>query len=220
MTRAVTRMSMGPPVRSPLLFVLRGCLFIFAITLGGCGGEEVSLPKLASGDVVLAFGDSLTFGTGARREQSYPAVLETRTGIRVVNAGVPGEVTELGLRRLPKLLAQHQPKLVILCHGGNDMLRKRGIKKAEANLREMIRLIRESGASVVMLGVPDPGLFLSTADFYERVAKDLVVPIDAEIIPDLLGDNEFKSDQIHPNAKGYARVAEAVEALLRKHAAL
>ena len=193
---------------------------LLSLALAGCGGEDVALPKLAPDDVILAFGDSLTHGTGAKPEQSYPAVLETRIGRRVVNAGVPGEITENGLKRLPRVLEQTNPKLVLLCLGGNDMLRKKGMANAEKNLREMIRIIRGHGAAVVMLGVPEPGLFLSTADFYERVAADLGVPIESEIIPDLLGDNEYKSDAIHPNAKGYARIAEAVEALLRKHGAV
>lgn len=206
---------------------MRGALLIRAILVlwvlfvfQGCGGNEASLPKLGPDDVILAFGNSLTFGTGAKREQSYPAVLQARIGRKVVNGGVPGEITADGLKRLPKMLERTNPKLVLLCHGGNDMLRKKGEKKAENNLREMIRIIRDSGAAVVMLGVPDPGLFLSTADFYKRVAKDLEVPIEAEIVPDLLGDNEFKSDHVHPNAKGYRRMAEAVEALLKEHGAL
>jgi len=193
---------------------------LLILALAGCGEDPPALPKLALGDVVLAFGDSLTFGTGARPEESYPAVLGRRIGFEVVKAGVPGEVTTQGLKRLPGVLDQINPRLVILCHGGNDMLRKKGIGAAEQNLREMIGIIRQHGASVVMLGVPNFGLFLNTAEFYETVANDLGVPIDAEIIPDLLGDNEFKSDHIHPNAKGYARIAEAVENLLREGGAL
>ena len=73
---------------------------------------------------------------------------------------------------------------------------------------------------VVMLGVPNPGLFLSTADFYTKVATDMQVPIEAEIIPDLLGDNQFKSDTIHPNAAGYAKIADALAAMLRERGAL
>jgi lysophospholipase L1-like esterase len=196
-----------------------GALFLLA-ALAGCGEDPPALPKLVPGDVVLAFGDSLTFGSGAKPEESYPAVLGRRIGFEVLNAGVPGEVTANGLKRLPGVLERVNPRLVILCHGGNDMLRKRGIGAAEQNLRQMIGIIRERGASVVMLGVPNFGLFLNTAEFYETVANDLEVPIDAEIIPDLLGDNEFKSDHIHPNAKGYARLAEAVENLLREGGAL
>ena len=191
-----------------------------ALLLSGCSDPPPQLRKLSADGVILAFGDSLTFGTGAKSERSYPAVLADRLGREVVNAGVPGEVTEAGLKRLPRILDSVQPELVVLCHDGNDMLRKRGLAQAENNLRAMIRLIRESGAMVVMLGVPNPGLFLSTADFYTKVATDMQVPIEAEIIPDLLGDNQFKSDTIHPNAAGYAKIADALAAMLRERGAL
>lgn len=197
----------------------RGGLLL-ALALFGCSGGSADLPRLTPGDVILAFGDSITFGTGARREESYPAVLSTRIGLEVVNAGVPGELTRQGLKRLPGVLDRVRPKLVVLCLGGNDMLRRQGPETIEQNLKQMVRLIRSKGAAVVMLGVPEPGLFLSTADVYERVASDLAVALEDEIIPDLLGDNQYKSDHIHPNAAGYARLAEAVEAVLRKNGAL
>ncbi len=193
---------------------------LIPLAVAACSGGGADLPKLAPGDVILAFGDSLTFGTGASREESYPAALSRRTGFEVVNAGVPGEVSAKGLKRLPKVLDQVRPKLVILCLGGNDMLRRQDSARTEENLRQMVHLIRAQGAAVVMLGVPEPGLFLSTADVYERVASELDVPLEDDIIPDLLGDNQYKSDHIHPNAAGYSRLAEAVEALLKYRGAL
>src|SRR5258708_7486386 len=95
-----------------------------ALVLVGCGGSTPKIAKLDRGAVVLAFGDSLTFGTGAAREQSYPAILARDTGLQVVNAGVPGEVSADGLARLPEAIDESQPKLLILCHGGNDFLLK------------------------------------------------------------------------------------------------
>ena len=198
----------------------RALLIAASLLLNACGESGPALQKLSAEGVVLAFGDSLTFGTGAKPGESYPNALAARIGHQVVNAGVPGEVSETGLKRLPKILDKVQPELVILCHGGNDMLRKKDLGLAEENLRAMVKLIRASGAMVVMLGVPKPGLFLSTAEFYTKVAKDLEVPIDAEVIPDLLGDNQFKSDAVHPNAAGYSKIAEAIEALLRDRGAL
>lgn len=198
----------------------RIAVFLIALATAACSGSGADLPRLAPGDVILAFGDSLTFGTGARPEESYPAVLSERTGMEVVNGGVPGEVSAKGLKRLPGVLDRVKPRLVILCLGGNDMLRRQDPVVTEDNLRQMVRMIRGRGAAVVMLGVPEPGLFLSTADVYERVASELDVPLEDDIIPDLLGDNRYKSDHIHPNAAGYARLAEAVEALLRDRGAL
>jgi lysophospholipase L1-like esterase len=199
---------------------LAPAILLLAALLSACGDDPVPLPPLAPDAVILAFGDSLTHGTGARDYQSYPAVLAERTGRRIVNAGVPGEETDKGLRRLPGLLDRHKPDLLIICHGGNDILRKRDPAATEANLREMIRLARERNIPVVMIAVPNLGLFLSPADFYENVAADLQVPIEADILADLLGENRYKSDHVHPNAAGYARLAEAVQALLARHGAL
>jgi lysophospholipase L1-like esterase len=185
-----------------------------------CGNDDARIPPLAPDAVILAFGNSLTYGTGARDYQSYPAVLAERTGRQVVNAGVPGEETDRGLRRLPGLLDRHRPGLLILCHGGNDILRKRPTATTVANLRKMVSLARERSIPVVMIAVPNIGLFLSPADFYEEVADDMGVPIEDEILADVLGDNRYKSDHVHPNAAGYALIAEALQALLTEHGAL
>lgn len=194
-------------------------LFSTALLLAGCD-DTPRLRPLAPDAVLLAFGDSLTHGTGVPIEQSYPAVLQQRIGRRVINAGVPGEVSADGLERLPALLERENPALVLLCHGGNDLLRKLDPAAAERNLREMVALARANGAQVLLIGVPRPGLFLGTADHYERVATDLELPFEPEALADVLGDNAMKSDAIHPNAAGYSRLAEAVEQLLRDAGAL
>lgn len=194
-------------------------LFFFILIFSGCDSAP-GIKPLNPGSVVLAFGDSLTHGTGARDYQSYPAVLADRTGRAVINAGVPGEETVNGLRRLPRVLERHQPDLLVLMHGGNDILRKRDPAVTEANLREMIVMARERDIPVAMIAVPNIGIFLSSADFYESIADDMRVPTEDEILADLLGDNRYKSDHVHPNAAGYARIAEAVEALLSEHGAL
>ena len=96
------------------------------------------MPMLAKDDIVVAFGDSITFGTGAEPQESYPAVLEQMIGRRVINAGVPGEITAEGLSRLPQILESEKPALLILCHGGNDHLRQLKRGQAADNIREMI----------------------------------------------------------------------------------
>jgi lysophospholipase L1-like esterase len=140
------------------------CALFLALALaGGCGKDAPRLPPLATSDVIVAFGDSLTYGTGAAEHESYPAVLAQLVGRPVVRAGVPGEVTAQGLRRLPAVLDEHQPRLVIVCLGGNDMLRKIASAEIKRNLEGMLRELRARGIPAVLVGVPKPALWTSSA---------------------------------------------------------
>jgi len=169
---------------------------------------------------MLAFGDSLTFGTGAQTGESYPAALERSIKIRVVNAGVPGETSAEGLERLPGVLDEVRPKLLILCHGGNDFLRHLEEAKAARNIREMIALARGRNIAVVLLATPKPGLPPLVPVFYREIAAELGVPFDEDVIRKVLLDNSLKSDMVHPNGKGYAQVAAALQGVLQKAGAI
>jgi acyl-CoA thioesterase I len=117
----------------------RGAVLLAALL--GDAARQPRLEPLARDAVVLAFGDSLTFGTGAREHESYPAQLEQLIGRRVVRAGVPGEVTSRALvAAMPEVLDEHAPQLLLLCIGGNDFLRRLGNAQAEANVRAMVEL--------------------------------------------------------------------------------
>ena len=179
-----------------------------------------TLPKLSPHDVIVAFGDSLTHGTGANAATAYPAVLASLTGRTVINAGVPGDTTESGLQRLPEVLSEYKPRLVLLCLGGNDMLRKQPQASTENNLRLLVQTIRSSGANVVLIGVPEPKLFGGAPDFYSRIADEMKLPLEREIFNDVLKDNRLKSDPIHANAAGYRQVAERLAAFLKETGAL
>jgi lysophospholipase L1-like esterase len=186
----------------------------------GCGSKGPRLAPLGPNEVIVAFGDSLTYGTGAAESESYPAVLAQLIGRKVVRAGVPGEVTAASLQRLPAVIDEHRPALVIVCLGGNDLLQRVNDAEIVANLREIIKAIRASGSSVVLVGVPRPALVTSAAAFYADLAKELDVPYEGRIVTDVLYQRDLKSDPIHPNAKGYRKMAEAIADLLRKAGAL
>jgi len=190
-----------------------------AILLAACD-RAPTLPKLASQDVIVAFGDSLTHGTGASTNDAYPAVLASLTGRTVINAGMPGDTTATGLARLPAVLAEHQPRLVLLCLGGNDMLRKHPQAATENNLRLLVQTIRASGAEVMLIAVPEPKLFGGAPDFYGSIAKEMQLPLEDDIFSDVLKDNRLKSDPIHANASGYRVVAERLAEFLREAGAL
>lgn len=169
---------------------------------------------------LLAFGDSLTYGYGAV-DQSYPKQLQRRIGRSVVNAGLSGEVSSAGLKRLPGLLEQYDPALVILCHGGNDILRRSSKEQLRSNLIEMIELSRASGAEVLLVGVPGFGLLgLNTVDLYEEIAREKGVLYEGNILEKIESDPALKSDQIHPNALGYGLMAEALDAVMKENGLL
>jgi lysophospholipase L1-like esterase len=188
--------------------------------LAACSDAPPPLPRLGADDVVLAFGDSITHGTGARPEESYPEVLAQLIGRQVVGAGVPGEITAIGVQRLPEVLDEVKPKILLLCLGGNDMLRKVESVATESNLRTMVRMARDRGVAVVLIAVPKPALFGGNASFYQAIARENDLHLESAILKDILYDNEFKADPIHPNAKGYRRMAEAIAELLRKAGAV
>src|SRR5258706_15783470 len=195
-------------------------LVVAALLVAACG-PSAKLDKLEPGTVVLAFGDSLTHGAGAAPAEAYPAVLERSVGtIKVVNAGVPGETSTEGLARLPGVLDEVRPKLLLLCHGGNDFLRRMDESLARANIRSMIALARDRGIAVVLVATPKPSLPPSVPTFYSELASELRVPFEEDAIRTVVVDNRLKSDMVHPNAQGYARIAEAVRKVLSKAGAI
>jgi acyl-CoA thioesterase-1 len=187
--------------------------------LAGCG-RTPALAPLAPDAVVLAFGDSLTSGTGAAEAQSYPAQLEQLIARRVVRAGVPGEVSAAALARLPAALEATTPKLLILCIGGNDFLRNLSTSAAAQNVRAMVRLARDRGVDVVLVGTPEKGILLTPPAFYAEIAEAFDIPYEGKIIGQVLRDSALKSDPIHPNAQGYRLIAERIAALLREAGAI
>lgn len=200
--------------------MMRGLLLGLVLALTACGEAE-KLPALPSGSVVLALGDSLTAGTGVTPEQAWPALLAQRTGWQVVNGGVSGDTSAQGLQRLPALLDEHQPALVLVTLGGNDMLRHLPVRELEENLARIVMKCKAEGVKVVMVATPQPSLAgavlrnLPVPDFYRRVAGSQQVPLIEDAIAEVLSDPVLKGDQIHPNAEGHARLAGKIYAALR-----
>lgn len=186
----------------------------------GCGQpKEAPLPR---GITVLALGDSLTAPHGVQPGEDWPTLLGQKTGWAVVNGGVSGNTSAQALDRLPALLEQHDPKLVLVTLGGNDMLRRAPQGQTVANLNQMLSLVKARGAHAVLLATPKPSIAgavfnnLSAADFYRQVAKDQKVPLIEDALPDVLSKTEFKGDQLHPNAAGHALLATEIFEALKK----
>jgi lysophospholipase L1-like esterase len=196
-------------------------LLVLVILLTACSDSKPHLPLLSPDAIILAFGDSLTFGSGADKGRSYPSVLAQLSGHRVINAGKPGEVTAEGARRLPALLDRHKPELLILCHGGNDLLRRLHKDTTRTNIETMITAAAQRNIPILLIGVPQPALmFLEPAGIYNEIAEKYGLAYESEILPAVEADNSLKSDRIHPNAAGYQQLADAVYALMQKSGAL
>jgi lysophospholipase L1-like esterase len=199
--------------------VFRALLVVLAALAAACG-DAPKLAPLATDAVVLAFGDSITYGTGARESESFPAQLEGLIGRKVVRAGVPGEVSAQALARLPGELEEHRPALLVLCIGGNDFLRNLGKAQVAANVQTMVAVAKQRGIDVLLIGTPEKSLTVTPPAFYAEIAEQLGIPYEGKVIGEILRNSELKSDTIHPNARGYRLIAERVAALLKASGAL
>ena len=195
------------------------CSIFVLLLLVACDKETNSLSFLRPNDVVLAFGDSLTTGVGARPESNYPAQLNRYIARKVVNAGVSGEVSSEGVTRLPGVLDKVKPELLILCHGGNDIIRKLDRQQLKTNLRYMYEAANQRDIKVVLIAVPQLGFGLEDVPLYQELADELNIPLLSGTLKDLLSDNQYKSDPIHLNDQGYKKLAEAVADLLDQNGA-
>ena len=192
-------------------------LLVAALLLQGCA--EPRLSAVPPDGTLLAFGDSLTLGVGVATADSYPSVLSRLGDRRVINAGVSGETTDLGLARLQQTLQQENPDLLLLLEGGNDILRSKDPGKTKRNLAAMVELAQAQGTEVVLVGVPDKLLFSDAAAFYGEIAEQYDLVFDGETLADLLRSSEYKSDAVHLNAQGYRLLALALHELLTEHGA-
>ena len=207
MARSVTRRGFAARV---------GGAGLLLVTLAGCGRDKKTAQPVPPGSTVLALGDSLTFGTGASAETSYPTVLAGLTGWNVVNAGVPGDTSAQALARLPALLAEHQPKLVIVSIGGNDFLRKLPESDTRTHVHAICKQALAAGAQVLLVAVPRATVAAALGQMtdhalYAEVAKDLKIPLQREAWGEVLAQPDLRADAVHANARGYAQFARSVQ---------
>ncbi len=207
MARSVTRRGFAARV---------GGAGLLLVTLAGCARDKKTAQPVPPGSTVLALGDSLTFGTGASAETSYPTVLAGLTGWNVVNAGVSGDTSAQALARLPALLAEHHPKLVIVSIGGNDFLRKLPESDTRTHVHAICKQSLAAGAQVLLVAVPRATVAAALGQMtdhalYAEVAKDLKIPLQREAWGEVLAQPDLRADAVHANARGYAQFARSVQ---------
>ncbi|HXJ84422.1 MAG TPA: arylesterase [Candidatus Methylomirabilis sp.] len=168
--------------------------------------------------VIVAFGDSLTAGLGVPAEQSYPSVLMAKLradgySYRVVNAGVSGDTTAGGLRRVDWALRAH-PEIVILELGINDAFRGQDLSGVRANLDQLVARFQAAGARVLIAGMRLPPNYGSRygAEFqrlYEEVSTKRRAPLMPFFLNGVGGNPSLNQmDGIHPTAEGYRVIVD------------
>ena len=169
---------------------------------------------------IVAFGDSLTAGLGVAADEAYPAELQRRLDAlglryRVINAGVSGETTAGGLRRVPWIL-RSKPEIVILELGANDGLRGLRVEETKANLEQIIQQLQQSGTQVILAGMKLPPNYGNDyLSAFERLYPDLAARYQLPLIPFFLegvaaSNTLNQADGIHPTARGYRAIVETM----------
>ncbi len=186
-----------------------------ALTVLGCGQKEPTNLNNHNRTIV-AFGDSLTNGNGVERDLAYPAVLSQILGRPVVNLGVSGDVSAQGVARLSEI-DEHRPYMVLIEFGANDILRGMSLERARDNVAQMTDYVQGRGAIAVI--VDTGGAFQMNR--YSNLLKELAHEKNALFVPGIMDgiytDSSLKSDNLHPNEKGYEMIANRVAKVIRPY---
>jgi len=204
---------------------------LLALGLAGAGpaAAQRRAPAPSSVRTLLVLGDSLSAEYGIARGSGWVALLQARLERdklpwRVVNASVSGDTTSGGRSRLPALLVEYKPRIVIVELGGNDALRGLPLDMTETNLRELVRAAKAAGAQVLVAGVAVPPNYgRRYADEFAALFGKVAKAEGAALVPFLLAGVAdgpdpyalFQADRIHPKAEAHPRILDNVWQVLR-----
>ena len=192
-------------MRSWLVLVLM-CAAAAAIT--GCSQSITN--KDSQGQEIICLGDSITEGVGAGAGEDYPSILGKKLAVEVINAGIRGETTRDGLKRIERDVLQKNPRLVIIEFGANDFFLKIPQEETFKNIDKMIALVQNKGSmaavAAIKIGILSDGYYAG----YKEVAQKRKALLIPDILKGVFDHPEYKFDEIHPNAQGYKLVAERI----------
>lgn len=190
------------------IYFIAICCFIAAVSCGCVKTEIININS--SGENIICFGDSISFGYGVAKKESYPVYLAKILNKPVINAGVDGDTSRHALQRLETDVLKQNPLLVVIQFGGNDFVKRLPLEETVSNVEEMIRKIQEAGA---MVALADPGASFVMSDYgkeFKRLSKTNKTIFIPQILKGILTNPSFKSDFVHPNAEGYKIIAHRV----------
>lgn len=191
-------------------------ILLGVIALAGCAKREIR--NIGSqGKNIICFGDSITFGVGAKPGEDYPAVLSRMTAMPVINAGVDGETSTEALKRLDSDVLDREPLLVVIEFGGNDFLRQIPLEVTTNNIKAMVEKIQAKGA---MVAIADISVGLIMGEYHEplyNLAKEKDTIFIPKIFSGIFTNPRLQSDFVHPNADGYKIIAQRVYRVIIPH---
>ncbi len=197
-----------------------GCIVLVWLTGVFSSAPLAAPPSADDRPIIVAFGDSLTAGLGVAADETYPAQLQRRLDAlglryRVVNAGVSGETTAGGVRRVPWIL-RSRPEIVILELGANDGLRGLRVDETRGNLEQIIQQLQRSGVQVILAGMKlPPNYGKEYLEGFGRIYPELAARYQLPLIPFFLEGVAAshmlnQADGIHPTAQGYRVIVDTV----------
>ena len=190
------------------ILILLGGLVILMVFYRAILYSPVPTNAHASGETIVCFGDSLTFGTGAGPDESYPSRLAALIGREVINAGVPGNTTADALKRLEHDVLAHNPRVVLITLGGNDLMHDVPRDEAFENLESIVRQIHQQGALVVVGGIDVPLFDRGFDETYEDLQSRTGCLLIPNVLKGLIGKHDLTTDRVHPNGDGYKIIAK------------
>ena len=169
-------------------------------------GRQVESTR-SNSEIIVCFGDSLTFGTGAGKGMDYPSQLGKMIQKTVINKGIPGDTTTSALRRLNRDVLSKNPDVVLMTLGGNDLKNGVSVDVAFGNLKHIVQTIQKHGAKVIIGGLRFPGIDRGFGKGYEDLAQQTGAILVPDIFEGISNNPNLMSDPIHPNNSGYNIIA-------------
>ncbi len=168
-----------------------------------------------TGKTIVAFGDSITAGYGVLPSATFVSLLEKELKVSIINAGVSGDTTEMGLARFPSVVMDNEPRVVLLELGGNDVIQQLPLDEVERNLDTMIREIHARGAAVLLIGTDLPTGMGGLKGRIKKLAKKHNCAVIPNVMSGIMGNRQYMLDRVHPNAEGHKLIAERIARKLR-----
>ncbi len=195
-------------MKNKSIYCISIIFLIGSVCVTGCSKNIKN--RYNTGKTIVCFGDSLTKGVGASPGQDYPSLLSQAIGRPVINAGVSGNTTADGLKRIEQDVLSKNPKLVILAFGGNDFIQRMSFKDTFGNLEIMIQRIQKQGAMVVLVGVRSGLLTSPASSHYKKLSKQYNTAYIPDILKGIFAKPSLMADGIHPNDAGYVKITQCI----------